>query len=490
MDRNHSRFLPVVLLLFLFVQLQGCARNPVTGDSDFVLMSEESEIAMGREAHQKILKQYGEYENPALQAYVQRVGEKLGNQSHRKNLYYRFTVLDSDEVNAFALPGGYIYITRGLLAYLNSEAELAAVLGHEIGHVTARHGVRQHSSATVVGILGAVVAARSGYSAAGDLSNIMGTALVRGYGREHELEADRLGAEYLARNGYRPTAMLDVIRVLKNQEEFEKKLANKEGREPRIYHGLFSTHPDNDNRLKTVIEKANGLKLSGNTHPDNREAYLQAIDGIVYGDSEKDGIRRGNHFYHAKLNFAVQFPEGWRLKNLPNALLASSPDNDSLIQLSAADLNLKYSPREFIEKRLRVAELSDGKPMTISGMNAYTAFTEINTRYGFRKTRVSVLFYNTKAYIFMSAAKEEKQAARFDALAVETAKSFHPLRKDEMDFAKPLRIKILHADGTMHFAELARKSSIPNFPEDQLRLMNAMFPRGEPARGMMIKLVE
>ncbi len=235
-------------LIFLLLVCGGCAVNPVSGQQELVLLSEQDEIAMGRTSHQQVLEQYGVYDNEELQRYVQDIGARLAEKSHRNNLIYRFTLLDSKDVNAFALPGGYIYITRGLMAYLNSEAELAAVLGHEIGHVTARHAVRQYSATQMANIgatLGAILIPGMNQSVTNQLVQAFGTALLRGYGREHELEADRLGAEYLARADYSPQSMLDVIRVLKDQESFETQLAKAEGREPRIYHGLFSTHPDN-----------------------------------------------------------------------------------------------------------------------------------------------------------------------------------------------------------------------------------------------------
>ncbi|MDH5358812.1 MAG: M48 family metalloprotease, partial [Gammaproteobacteria bacterium] len=198
------------------------------------MLSEDSEIAQGRTNHPKIIAQYGRYKDEALQAYVQSVGDTLAEISHRKNLIYRFTVLDTPVINAFALPGGYIYITRGLMAYLNSEAELAAVLGHEIGHVTARHSVRQQSAAQVANLgytIGAILFPELRAAPSQDLFNILGGALLSGYGREHELESDGLGAEYLARAGYDTKAMIDVIRVLKDQETFAAAEAKKQGRE-------------------------------------------------------------------------------------------------------------------------------------------------------------------------------------------------------------------------------------------------------------------
>ncbi|MFP5345218.1 MAG: M48 family metalloprotease, partial [Gammaproteobacteria bacterium] len=297
-----------VLLAALAAMLPGaCAVNPVTGQSDFVLMSEEQEIKIGRDAAPQIIKEFGQYEGQALQDYVQRVGEKLAANSHRANLVYRFTVLDTADVNAFALPGGYIYITRGLLAYLDSEAELAAVLGHEIGHVTARHSVRQQSAAQAADLgytLGSILLPELRNQAAQQAFSVVGGALLSGYGREHELEADRLGAEYLARSGYDPQAIIKVIGVLKDQESFERQLAREEGREARVYHGLFATHPDNDTRLQQVVASAEQFR-GGQTTEVRRDDYLRALDGLTFGDSEKEGVRRGSAFYHADLGFAL-----------------------------------------------------------------------------------------------------------------------------------------------------------------------------------------
>lgn len=197
------------------------------------MISENKELEMGRTYHPQIIEQYGRYEDEALQRYVEDVGKRLAAVSHRDDLVYRFTVLDSPVINAFALPGGYIYITRGMMAYLNSEAELAAVLGHEIGHVTARHGVRQQSAAQAANLgytLGAILLPGLRTAGAQDLFNVFGGALLSGYGREHELESDRLGAEYLARSGYPSEAMIEVIGVLKDQATFAEAEAKNKAR--------------------------------------------------------------------------------------------------------------------------------------------------------------------------------------------------------------------------------------------------------------------
>ena len=187
--------------LLIFFILNSCSVNPVTGQQDFVMMSENQEISLGKKYHAQVLQQTPAYNDQELQNYVQRIGDSLSIKSHRPNLFYRFTVLDSPDINAFALPGGYIYINRGLMAYLSSEEELAAVLGHEIGHVTARHSVRQYSQSQLMSIFSAAVQINSGRTA-GDIVGVASGALLAGYGRAMALVADALGADYLLQDGY------------------------------------------------------------------------------------------------------------------------------------------------------------------------------------------------------------------------------------------------------------------------------------------------
>ena len=223
----------LLALLAAAVLAAGCGTsvvNPVTGRAERTVMDEKDEIAEGRKAHESTLKEYGVVNNPRLQAYVNDVGQRLAKQSHRANLTWTFTVLDSPEINAFALPGGYVYVTRGIMAYLDSEAELAGVIGHEIGHVTARHSAQRATRAQNAGfgviaatVLGAVLEAQ-GLPGAGDVASQVSQGVAAGYvasySRDQESQADELGAEYLARNQYNPQNMVDVIAVLKNQERY------------------------------------------------------------------------------------------------------------------------------------------------------------------------------------------------------------------------------------------------------------------------------
>ncbi len=455
-------------------------------------MSEEEEISLGRKTHQQVLDEYGTYDDPVLQKYVQKVGETLARKSHRNNLLYRFTVLDSKEVNAFALPGGYIYITRGLMAYLNSEAELAAVLGHEIGHVTARHSVRQHSATQLANIglvIGSIFIPGMGTTVGNQLTQLFGAALLTGYGRDHELEADQLGAEYLAKSGYTPKAMIDVISVLKNQEIFEKERAAKEGREANIYHGVFSTHPDNDKRLHEVVGLANELQ-SNATPKIGRQTYLDNIDGMVFGDSPKEGITRNNRFFHDDLGFSLQFPKGWHATNKPDRLIIAAPNGQALMQLTTEDINKRISPRQFMIERLGLTSLDNETALNIHGNEAHTGISNINTSFGRRKTRFTVIYFQQMAYVLAGMTKDADAIDKFDAAFLNSMKSFHEITANERKLGQPLRLKIVQTETSTRFSQLAQTSPLIKYTEEELRLINALYPDGKLQAGQLIKVFE
>jgi len=476
-------------LLFLSVVLAACSVNPVTGGRDFVLMSESEELALGRQHSQQVLAQYRVYDDRSLQRYIQSVGESLAAVSHRNTLSYRFTLLDSTEVNAFALPGGYIYITRGLLAYLNSEAELAAVLGHELGHVTARHSVRQHSLSTTANIIGGLVSAASGVREIGQLSQVLGTGIVKGYGREHELEADGLGVEYLVRAGYPASAMRKVISILKNQELFDKQLAAEQGRKPRAYHGVFSSHPDNDTRLQEVLSRAPAnATVSWPSRQD--EAFLRRLVGLTYADSEQDGVIKGGTFYHADLDFKIDFPKGWLIKNEQNSVLAMAPMNDALLQLSMESRPQGLSPRQFLRAKLEQAVVLSEKALKVTGRIAHSALISGKTPYGVGKMRVAVVFDGARAFVFYAAVKKANEFNHFDKKFLSGIQSFAKLTRSDRRLAKPLTIQLMRLGSrTNSLSSAIKRSLIPHHAEEQIKLLNNIFSAGALKSGDLIKIV-
>ena len=471
-----------LVFLFLILSLSGCAVNPVTGKQDFVVLSEEQEIQMGREYNAQILRQYQIYEDEKIQNYVQSIGESLAKKSHRPNLIYRFTVLDSPEINAFALPGGYIYINRGLMAYMSSEEELAAVLGHEIGHVTARHSVRQYSQAQLMGVLSAAIEINSGRTA-GDLANLASGALLSGYGREMELEADDLGAQYIYQDGYSPQGMYDVLAVLKDQEIYSKKVAKQRGIEPRNYHGVFASHPSNDKRLQEILDNVSQNFVKGTNK--SKSNYLAMIEGMVFGDSQQAGVTRGNEFFHGPLNLYLSSPENWEIINNANSLIFNAPFGEATLQVTLEDLNFVESPEDYLKRFVR--NTTDEEVLMIDGLSGFTAKTY---RSG-RTTRMAVIFKDDKAYQFIAYLKDrDGDFSSYDLQFMNIIKSIRSLTKMELKYSQPLRIKTYKVRQGETYESIASTSSITLNAEDQLRLLNGDYPDKELTVGRVIKIVE
>ena len=318
--------------------------------------------------------------------------------------------------------------------------------------------------------------------------NMAGSAFLSGYGRDHELESDRLGAEYLARTGYDPQAMLDVIGVLKNQQVFDETLAKAEGREPRRYHGVFASHPDNDTRLQQVILAANQYKVTGK-EIRNRSEYLALMENLVIGESEKEGITRGNNFYHAGMGFSLTFPKGWKIQNLPDRLVATAPGGGAILQLGAEDINKRISPREFMQTRLGLKKLKAEGKLNPDGLNGHSAVAPIKTSFGTRDARFNVIYLGDKAFILAGVVKDQSQIPAYDKEFLTSAKSFHRITSKEREIAKPLRLHMIKAKPGMTIAKLAKQSPYTDHAEERLRLLNGIFPTGEIKPGQMVKVV-
>ncbi len=468
-----------------------CATNPVTGRPDVVMMSEAQEIQLGREEHAKILQEFGRYDDLALQDYVNQIGQRIAAVSHRPQLQYTFTVLDSEDINAFALPGGYVYITRGIMAYLNSEAELVAVLGHEVGHVTARHSVRQQSGAMATGVGATVIGILTGSGDLASVANMAGTALVSGYGRDMELEADGLGAQYLDRLGYDPDAMIDVVRLLKNQESFELQQARMEKREPRVYHGVFATHPDNDTRLQEVVKAAHKVQPDGTDLPDGRDVYLDHVKGMAFGSSAAQGMVRGSRFYHADMAFTLAFPSAWTIKNLPSKVVGFPTQKDAYLELFAMGIPPGVTPREFLAKNLGGATLLSADSLQVNGLQGYTAIArEVQLPWGNRgPARFAVVYLNGMAYVFRGSTHLAAGFTAADPLFLSSIKTFRRLKDSEFALAEPTRIELVKATPQTRIQGLAQSSPIRPYPAEQLRLLNDLYPDKEPAAGQVLKVV-
>jgi len=481
MKRNWL-LLSSFVLPFLYY---GCAVNPVSGNQDFVLMSENQEIAMGKRYNAEVLKQIPVYSDNELQQYVQALGESLAKNSHRSNLIYRFTVLDSPDVNAFALPGGYIFIYRGLMAYLSSEEELAAVLGHELGHVTARHSVQQISQSQLFDILTTIVGGVGGQSnsTAYNITNLAKGAFLAGYGRKLELQADELGAEYMALDGYSTEGMLKTLSVLKDQEVYSKEVSKRRG-QTQTYHGVFASHPKNDKRFQEVISRAEVLKEDSSKDPVGN--YLNKIEGLVFGDNEASGVRRGRDFYHSSLDLHLQAPKNWEIINTSRRLIFSSPDGEGYLALEVEDQNMRESPREYLKRNFS-KNIYEAEDLLLDNYEASkTIIYSANER-----VRVAAVYKDRKVFTFIGRTRSfEKDFSSLDKGFVEIINSFSRLKNEEIPLSLPLRIRSYKVNQGDTYNSLSLRSPIPFDPEDKLRLLNGDYPNGKLTTGRTIKIVE
>jgi predicted Zn-dependent protease len=346
--------------------------------------------------------------------------------------------------------------------------------------------VQQISAATAANIVVQVTSVflpQMRTTAGSNLTNFLGNAILSGYGREHELEADHLVAVYLGRTGYDPQAMVNVLTVLKNQELFDAEVAKQEGREPNAYHGLFATHPDNDTRLKQVVSEAENI-----SRPDgleNREAFLRHINGITFGDSPEQGIIRKGKFYHSELGMALQFPEGWRIRNYADHVQAQSPTNDAGIEMRLGK-KMDVPPDEYLRKMQWFSFGEEVQSLSINGLPAATTETASLGK----PVKVTVIYLNNKAFLVAGSALSRKAFDHYHDDIIATTMSFHAITEAERKSSKPLTIKIITAKPGVTYAELARTSPLGKNAQSYLRLINAQYPSGEPVPDQELKIVE
>ena len=469
-----AAFLKPLAIMAAAYFLAACAGNP-TGGANFVLMSENAEIEKGKELHAEMLQQNPIYQDEELQAYVDRIGNKMASVSHRPELDYVFTIIDSPDINAFALPGGFVYINRGLMTYLNSEAQLAAVLGHEIGHITARHAVRQQTASRSANAASIALIFATGVDLRETTSLISG-ALISGYGREMELEADSLGAEYLFNAGYDPNAMVEVIEVLKNHEDFTKRTSN---RTAVAYHGLFASHPRNDTRLQEVVGKAGSLSEQ-QTGTEDPAQFREQMTGLIVGPSPQNiaGGDQRNRYYQSLFNYTLIFPEGWSKEETTTTVTGMSINQQSHIKVEARRLQNAKEPRLYIREDLGIPDLQRSEPLSQFGLAGFTGINPATSE------RIAVLYYGPRAFIITGRASEDYS----DETMMESIRSFRPIARNETLFANPVQITYIQANGSVTYADLARQSRLPEHQEDMLRLLNGDYPFGEPDAGDWVKI--
>ncbi len=466
--------------------LSACTTNPATGERQFTaLMSPEQEKSVGAEQHKQVMDEFGgPYDNPAIQAYVDKIGQRLAANTERPDVRYTFTVLDSDIVNAFALPGGYVYVTRGLMALANNEAQLAGVIGHEIGHVTARHSAERYSRGTLAQV-GAVLATVLGGAEVGQLAQQGAAGVLAGWSRGQELEADSLGIRYMAGSGFAPTEMSSFLATMGRHAQLQALLAGKPGAADQFSY--LQTHPPTGERVEQAAAAAK--QRAPQDWETDGAAYLRTIDGMLYGDSPKNGYVRGQVFAHPSLGFRFEVPEGFRLLNGQSNVTAIAPDGKTLMVFDGAPGQGARNPAEFIAGVWAPnAPLSGTQTLTIDGLPAATAITPVNTRSGQVNARLVAIRWDADSYYrFLFVTPTLSPAA--DRAFQDTATSFRRLTSADRAGLRPYRLRVVQVRAGETVEDLARRMPFRDYPEERFRVLNDIAP-GTPLRpGQLVKLV-
>lgn len=485
----------IYLIVAASLLMAGCVSNPATGGKSVGMGGMDGEKKTVQKHHQEIVKALGLYDDQATQEYVNLVGQRVAQQSELPNEEWKFFVIDDEGINAFTTGCCNVYVNRGLLVNLNSEAELAGVLGHEVGHVTARHPARRQARG-VAAQLGAMAAAiLTQNSAIGQLANIGASAWMQGYGRENEMEADRLGMRYMVKAGYNPEYIGKVFNMFQAGEKFERERARAEGREPRLYHGVFSSHPSPDER---AVQAAKGAANIKDAPPGGwvikHDEYLNTINGIAYGTSKAQGVVRDNRFYHADMGITVAFPRAWTIENQRDRLLAYTANKDALMQIMIERKPEKQAPREFLLSKLQGASSFKGEPITTSeGNEGYGIVTRSGSPIdnGLGPVRWIAVYRGESVFIIAGASRSAMNGVpEVDGLVMSVATTLRGLKPSEFPLAEPYRIKVVKATDKTKLSDYAADMPEDKFKKETLELINAMYPNKKPQPGELFKIVE
>lgn len=441
--------------------LTACATNPVTGKRELSLVSESQEVQMGLQAAKEAAQQMGVYPDSQLQRYVSALGMPIARASERPGLPWSFTVIDDPVVNAFALPGGPIFVTRGILAYMNSEAQLVSVLGHEIGHVTAKHSVSQMSKAQLaqIGLVGAMIV-KPELQQFGNLgSQALGLMFMK-FGRDDETQADDLGFRYMTKESYDPAEMTEMFRTL------ERTSAGSESTPEWL-----STHPDPGNRVNKTQERIAAWTRPAGALKVNRDVFLQRIDGIIFGEDPRQGFFEQQVFYHPQLRFRFDFPSGWRTQNAPSQVAGVSSAQDAIVVLSSAGNAAPAQAAQQFMSQQGIQSLGSSNN-SINGMPATVAQFRAQTEQAVIAGYAAFIQMDGSTYQIL-AYTDQSRISSYDGVFRNTIGSFQRVTDSRILSVKPQRVRLVRLPSAMTLAQFHQQYPSP-VPIEQVALINGM----------------
>lgn len=487
MARSPRSLLAALTLAATLPFAAGCTTNPATGESNFTpFMTPSQEVAIGRQEHPKVIQEFGVYDEfPQLNAYVAEIAFRLHAVSEMANQPFTFTLLDSDMANAFAIPGGYVYVTRGLMALANSEAELAGVIGHEIGHVTGRHSAQRSTQQVFAGLGAAAIGVALGDQTAAQLANMGALAWVQGYSRSQEMEADQLGIRYLARAGYDPMAMSSFLQQLSRETALMRKLTFQEG-EATPADSWFSTHPRTEDRVLAAAQSARATVTNPRVA---RDEYLRRIDGIIYGDSPEQGYVRGRTFAHPSLRLAFEVPRGFRMIN-GNANVIAIDERGAQIVFDADQAPQGMAMTDYIVNRWLEGRQPDGlERIDVNGMQGATGSLRVDGRSGPVDVRfVAVRWDGQTVYRFLFVTPAGITGSYSEPFR-HTTYSLRRLSNAEAAALRPLRLDIVEVRAGDTIESLARRMAYDDLRRERFMVLNGIDNDGQLQPGMLVKIV-
>jgi len=461
-------------MLAAVAAVSGCATNPATGGSMLSLVSEGQEVQMGQQYMAEVEREQGVYADPALNAYVDSVGQALAAVSERPDLPWSFRVVDDPVVNAFALPGGPIYLARGIMAHFNSEAEMASVLGHEIGHVTARHIVEQMSRQQIaqLGLIASMIAVPDLMPYSQSISGALGVVFLK-FGRDDESQSDELGFRYMTRLDYDPQGAVDMFEILDRQG----------GESTRAIPEWASTHPDPGNRIAAARQR---IATSGITDGIvRRDEYLRRIDGLVWGEDPREGYFLGQRFIHPVLEFEFTLPDGWLKRNSKTAVLAGSPEKDAMFQLTAGSGTPEQAAEAFFSRE-GIRRTGQAR-RTVNGLPAVVGTWSTSTQQGVIEGLAMFVRHGDLTYAMLGYAPSSR-IGRYAAPLERTLESFAPMRDPALTQVEPKRIAIVTVDRAMSAEQFL--SSFPSTIEsEEVLRINGLRAGEQIAPGTLLKRV-
>jgi predicted Zn-dependent protease len=479
--RVHIRFSPALLLLFLL----GCAVNPVTGARELVLMSPEREAQIGREAAIQVAEEMGLVESPGLSAYVNEIGERLARHSPRRDVVYRFAVVDMMEPNAFALPGGYIYVSRGLLAIANSEAELANVIGHEIGHVAARHSAQRETRALGVGVLavlGTVAAAAVGgegaAQGAAEIGHWAGAGLIASYGRDQERQADQVGQKLAAQAGWDPAAMASFLRTLGRDAE----MRSGDPRRP----SFLDSHPMTSERVQRTAARADSLGVTEAAPiAGSRSAFYARLENLLVGPDPAEGLFREERFLHPALGFVIDFPRGWETQNGKTAVAAQAPGGGAILLLQTQGEGGDPGEAAQAFARANQLELAEARSDRIGGFPSHRARAAGRTEQGPAVMELTWIAH-PRAMFRLLGVSSSNRFGSYEEPFRSAARSFRSITDREREGITELRLRVTRARKGESLVALSRRVKNAWSPEETAIAndlpLERRFQGGEPVK--------